>query len=97
MLLKFIVAAAIVAFFMGAASAQSPGSSGSSPPTLGVPFSKSQTPLTQEEIDRRRTNDRAYDAALQKIPDKKPPVDPWGNGRPSSPAVSKNTQENKAN
>ena len=76
---KFVVTAAIAALLLGSASAQSPGPSQSSP--LGIPL-KSAKPLTQEEIERRKANDRAYDAALQKIPDKKPPADPWGKRSP---------------
>jgi hypothetical protein len=95
MLRKFVVTAAIAALSMGSASAQAPaGPSKSS--AVGIPL-KSDKPLTQEEIERRKANDRAYDAALQKIPDKKPPADPWGNVRPSSPAAAKNKQDNKAN
>ena len=94
MLQKFVVTATIAALLMGSAFAQSPGPSQSS--SLGIPL-KPAKPLTQEEIERRKANDRAYDAALQKIPDKKPPADPWGNVRPSSPAAAKNKQENKAN
>jgi hypothetical protein len=87
----FIVAAASVALFTGYASAQTPESS-----KLGIPL-KSTTPLTQEEIERQKTNDRAYDAALHKIPDKKSAVDPWGNIRPAAPVATKHKSENKAN
>ncbi len=86
MLRKFVMAAAIVAFFAGSASAQAPDSSQT---TLGIPL-KSNTPPTQEQIDRQKANDRAYDAALHKIPDKKSTVDPWGNIRQTTPATSKN-------
>ncbi len=34
-----------------------------------------------------------HNAAIQKIPDKKSSVDPWGNVRPSSPSASKNKQQ----
>jgi hypothetical protein len=93
MLRTFIVTAASVALFTGYASAQAPDSSKSS---IGIPFKSTTTP-TQEEIERNKANDRAYDAALHKIPDKKSAVDPWGNIRPAAPAASKNKPENKAN
>jgi hypothetical protein len=86
MLQKFVVTAAIAALLMGSASAQSSGPSQSS--SLGIPFKSA--PSTQEETETRKANDRAYDAALQKIPDKKPPTDPWGHVRPSSPPAAKN-------
>jgi hypothetical protein len=85
MLRTFIVVTASVALFTGYASAQAPDSSQSS---LGIPL-KSTTPPTQEEIERKKANDRAYDAALHKIPDKKTTVDPWGNIRPAAPAAVK--------
>ena len=92
MLRTFIVAAATVAFFAGTAAARAQESQS----TLGIPL-KTTKPLTQEEIERRKANDRAYDAALHKIPDKKSAVDPWGNIRPAAPATAKNKPENKAN
>ena len=64
--------------------------------TLGIPL-KTTKSLTQEEIERRKANDRAYDAALHKIPDKKSAVDPWGNIRPAAPVAAKHKPENKAN
>ena len=40
-------------------------------------------PSTQEQIDRQRAADKAYDAAMHKIPDKKSSADPWGDVRPA--------------
>jgi len=47
-------------------------------------------PLTQEEIEKQKAADRAYEAAVNKIPDKKSSADPWGNIRQPSPTASKN-------
>jgi hypothetical protein len=80
MLRRLFLAGAILALMTGAASTQS---------TLGVPL-KSDKPLTQEEIDKQKAADRAYEAAINKIPDKKPASDPWGNIRQPSPTASKN-------
>jgi len=56
--------------------------------TFGVPFNPKRPP-TQEEIDRKKAADEAYEAAIQKIPDKKSAADPWGTIRPSPPADAK--------
>jgi hypothetical protein len=90
MLQKLIQAGAIAALITGPAFAQAPQPSQS--PTFGVPF-KSEKPQTQEDIEKRKALDHAYDAAIQKIPEKKPSADPWGNIRPSSPTASKNKQQ----
>lgn len=83
MLRKFIPAGALVALFAAPAAAQS---------SLGIPLNP-QTPPTQEQIEKQKAADREYNAAMQKIPDKKAPADPWGNIRPNSPAASKNKQQ----
>ena len=49
--------------------------------------------LASEEIEKQKAADRAYNTAIQKIPEKKSSVDPWGNIRPSSPSASKNKQQ----
>jgi hypothetical protein len=45
---------------------------------------------TQEEKDAEAARDKAYQDSLKKIPDAKPPADPWGNVRstdtPKAPA-----------
>jgi hypothetical protein len=90
MLQRLIQVAAIAVLIAGPAFAQSPESS--EKPVLGVPF-KSERPLTQEEIEKRKAVDHAYDAAIRKIPQKRPSADPWGNIRPGSPTASKNKQQ----
>ena len=86
MLRKLLPACAIVALISWPAFAQSDSSSGS----VGVPLNPEKR-LTPEEIEKRKEADRAYNAAIQKIPDKKPSSDPWGNIRPGSP-TAKNKQ-----
>jgi len=81
MLWKLIQAGAIVVFLAGPASAQAPG----------IPINPKRPP-TQEEIERQKAADQEYNAAIQKIPDKKSNADPWGNIRPGSPTASKNKQ-----
>jgi hypothetical protein len=80
MLRRLIQAGAILAVFSGPALAQS---------SLGVPL-KPEQPLTQEEIDKQKAADRAYEQAVNKIPDRKSSSDPWGNIRQPSPTASKN-------
>lgn len=45
---------------------------------------------TQDEKDAEAARDKAYQDTLKKIPDGKPPTDPWGNVRstdtPKAPA-----------
>ena len=45
---------------------------------------------TQEQKDAEAARDKAYQDSLKKIPDAKPPADPWGNVRntdtPKAPA-----------
>ncbi len=79
---KIIQACVIVTFLTGPAFAQNS--------SLSVPVNPPKPPPTQEEIEKQKAADRAYNAAIQKIPDKKSSVDPWGNIRPSSPSPSKN-------
>jgi len=80
MLQRLVCAGAIVLLITGAAGAQS-NSDAQSP--LSVPFKPKAPPPTQEQIDRQKAADRAYEAAVQKIPDKKSSADPWGNVRPA--------------
>ncbi|MDR3419652.1 MAG: hypothetical protein P4L80_00130 [Xanthobacteraceae bacterium] len=89
MLRRLIQAGAMVALLTGPAFAQAPQSSQSS---LSVPL-KTERPLTQEEIDKQKAADRAYEAAINKIPDKKSSSDPWGNIRQPSPTASKNNTQ----
>jgi hypothetical protein len=95
MLRKLIQAGAIIALLTGPCFAQSPQVPQSGQPSqsnIGIPLSADKT-LTPEEIERRKATDRAYNAAMQKIPDKKPPADPWGSIRPNSPTASKTKQQ----
>ncbi len=80
---KLIRAGAIVVFFAGCAGAQAQSS---------IPLNPKRPP-SQEELERQRAAEQAYDAAIKKIPDKKPSADPWGNIRPTSPTASKNKQQ----
>jgi hypothetical protein len=89
MLRKLLPAGVIVALLTAPVFAQlAPPSSDS---TIGVPLNP-QIPPTQEQIEKRKAADRDYNAAIQKIPDKKPSTDPWGNIRSSSPSA-KNKQQ----
>jgi hypothetical protein len=89
---KFIAAAILASIvFTAPALAQSAGSDTSSQTSVGIPL-KYDVPPTPDEIDKRRANDRAYQAAIQKIPDKKGSADPWGTIRPPAP-TSKNKQQ----
>ena len=54
----------------------------------GIPLNY-KPPPTPEEIEKQKAADKAYDTAVQKIPDKKASSDPWGNIRPTSPAQAK--------
>jgi hypothetical protein len=74
----------IIALLTGPASAQDSH--------LSIPVNPGKPPPTQEEIEKQKAADRAYNTAIQKIPDKKSSIDPWGSVRPSSPSASKNKQ-----
>jgi hypothetical protein len=83
MLRKLIPAGAIVALLIGTAAAQD---------TPGIPVNPRKQP-TSEELEKRKADDRAYDEAMKKIPNKKLSVDPWGDVRPSAPPTAKNKQQ----
>ncbi len=55
---------------------------------------------TQEEKDAEAARDKAYQETLKKIPDAKPPADPWGNVRatdtPKAPAKAAASAKPKA-
>jgi len=89
---RLLPAGAIAASILGPAFGQPASQSQSPPPTIGLPFNPEKLP-TEEEIQKRKDAERAYDAAIQKIPDKKQSADPWGNIRPSSPTTAKNKQQ----
>jgi hypothetical protein len=51
---------------------------------------------TQEEKDAEAVRDKAYRESLKKIPDAKPPADPWGNVRSNdNPKVDKSASTKK--
>ena len=77
MLRKLIQAAAILALVAGPAAAQ----------VAMSPFKAHEKRLTPDEIAKQKATDSAYRAALDKIPEKKVTVDPWGNIR-SAPSTS---------
>ena len=77
MLRKFIYAGAIIVLTTGAAVAQS---------NIGIPFKGAATPPSSEQIEKQKATDKAYDAAINKIPDKKAPADPWADVRSGSTA-----------
>jgi hypothetical protein len=102
MLRKLIYASAIVVLITGAAGAQSNSSAQSNSGVqsnsdyqspLSMPFKPKAPPPTQEQIERQKAADKAYDAAMHKIPDRKSSADPWSDVRPASPATIKNKQQ----
>jgi len=80
MLRRLVCAGAIVLLITGVAGAQS-NSDAQSP--LSVPFKSKAPPPSQEQIERQKAADKAYEAAIHKIPDKKSSADPWGDVRPA--------------
>jgi hypothetical protein len=79
MLRKLIHTGAALALLTGTAYAQMPM------PSLSL--GKDKPPPTQEEIDRQKAIDNAYNNATKKIPDKKEAADPWGTVRPTQPST----------
>jgi hypothetical protein len=73
MLRRLVCAGATILLITGTAGAQS---------NLSVPF-KSESPPSQEQIERQKAADKAYQAAIRKLPDKKSSADPWGDVRPA--------------
>jgi len=92
---RLVLPAALLALLTGAASAQELGvsnSSGGMPmPSLSLGGGAPRK-LTPEEQERQNQIDNAYKAATNKIPDKKPSNDPWGDVRASAPAPKKKPQ-----
>ena len=72
---KIVHAGAIIAFLTGAASAQMPG--------INLSPDRQMTP---EEKEKQKAIENAYKSAIEKIPDKKPPADPWGAVRSTTPS-----------
>jgi hypothetical protein len=54
-------------------------------PAFGQSFKKG-VPGDKPTEPRQRIDDKAYNAALERIPTPKQPYDPWGVARPSEPA-----------
>ena len=82
MLRKLIPAAAILALVAGPASAQ----------VALSPFKRDEKKLTPDELKAQQEREKDYKAAVDKIPDKKTAVDPWGDIRPAPQATAKNKQ-----
>jgi hypothetical protein len=86
MLRKLIPAAAILALVAGPASAQ----------VALSPFKEQEKKLTPDELKEKQQRDKDYKAAMDKIPDKKVTVDPWGDVRPAPQATApQSTAKNK--
>ena len=82
MLRKLIQAAAILALVTGPAAAQMALS----------PFKGQERKLTPDELKAKQDRERDYKAAMDKIPEKKVTVDPWGDIRPAPQTTAKNKQ-----
>ena len=80
MLRKLIHAAAILALVTGPAAAQMALS----------PFKGQERKLTPDELKAKQERERDYKAAMDKIPEKKVTVDPWGDIRPAPQTTAKN-------
>jgi hypothetical protein len=74
----FTIAVAMLALIAAPAYAQVGGKGGGGSAT---DESKSRSDARQKKAD-----EKAYNAALQKIPDSKEKYDPWGVARPAEPA-----------
>jgi len=83
MLRTLIGAGLILGLLTGVAAAQLPMPSLS----LGGDHKRKLSP---EEQAKQDAVDKAYNSAMQKIPDKKS-TDPWGNIRQASPGTSQNS------
>jgi hypothetical protein len=73
MLRNLIQAAAILALVTGPAAAQMALS----------PFKHDERKLTPDELKAQQQREKDYKAAMDKIPEKKVTVDPWGDIRPA--------------
>ena len=56
------------------------------------PFKRDEKKLTPDELKAQQEREKNYKAAMDKIPDKKVTVDPWGDIRPAPQATAKNKQ-----
>jgi hypothetical protein len=80
---KLVYAGAVALSITGAAGAQE----------LSVPFKQKAPPPSKEQIERQKAADKAYEATIQKMPDKKASTDPWGGIRSGSPAAAKKSDQ----
>ena len=86
MLRNLIQAAAIIALVTGPASAQ----------VALSPFKGQDKKLTPDELKEQQQREKDYKAALDKVPEKKVTVDPWGDIRPAPQnAAPQATAKNK--
>ena len=56
------------------------------------PFKHEERKLTPDELKAKQQREKDYKAAMDKIPEKKVTVDPWGDIRPAPQATAKNKQ-----
>ena len=61
----------------------------------GVHLGGDKAPPSADELARHRALDKAYKSATEKIPEKKPAADPWGNIRSAPGANASGTERNK--
>jgi hypothetical protein len=87
MLRKLIKAVAILALLGGPAAALLSGPAAAQ--VAMSPFKKQEKKLTPEEIEKQKQTESAYHAAMDKIPEKKTTVDPWGNIRTAPSQAAK--------
>lgn len=74
----FTIAVAVLALIAMPANAQFKNSGGSS---------AADESKAKQEAREKKADDRAYKAALERIPDAKDKYDPWGVARPADPAA----------
>jgi len=74
-MLRFAGAAAALALLTGVAAAQF------QTPGIDISPGGNTRVLTPEEKEKQKAIDDKYKATMQAIPEKKAPVDPWGNMR----------------
>ena len=74
---KIVRTGAIIALLTGAASSQMP--------MPGINLSPDRQ-MTPEEKEKQKVIENANKSAIEKIPDKKPPADPWGAVRSTTPS-----------
>lgn len=79
--MKYLWAAAMVLALAQPASAQ-----------MNLMMDPNSKPVTQEEIEKKQAQEKAYKDSLKKIPDQKAANDPWGDVRNTGAAASGKTQ-----